>query len=68
MGSEKLVTSKEAGNEMLNDLLLSLLDCFKRVSLLDHLQNTSIWIVATIVKGVFCKWSFFRHINGTFGT
>jgi hypothetical protein len=25
--------------------------------LIDHLQNTTFWIVATIEKGVFCKWS-----------
>jgi hypothetical protein len=24
---------------------------------IDHLKNTTFWIVATIENGVFCKWS-----------
>jgi hypothetical protein len=28
-----------------------------RLAKIDHLQNTPFWIVATIEKGVFCKWS-----------
>jgi hypothetical protein len=35
---------------------------------IDHLQNTTFWIVATIEKGVFCKWSIVINSNNVKST